>query len=131
MLTIVEQKDLSGYAALLDSLHAPAGTQLYLTEALEGERATGYIVYAYEPERVAVYAVDDGDDLYLCDGLVRSVLFKGMLRGLDAAVFYLQDETMMAKMKKLRFVENDENTLKSIVKIMDNCKSCRGNATKA
>ncbi len=131
MLKIVEQKELSGYAALLESLDAPEGTKLYLTEALDGETVIGHIVYAYEPERVAVYAVDDGGDLYLCDGLVRSVLFKGMLRGLDAAVFHVQDAAMMEKMQKLRFVKNDKNTLDCISEIMDNCKNCGGNATKA
>ncbi len=131
MLKILEQKDLSGYNRLLDSLDTPAGTELYLTEALDGEVVIGYIAYAYEAERAAIYAVEDGGDLYLCDGLVRSVLFKAQLRGMNADVFYLKDAAMMEKMRKLRFVKNDEKTLEDIHGIMDNCKSCKEPATKA
>lgn len=123
MLKILEQTNLEPYREIMDGIQSEH--QLYLTEAMEGEQVTGYIVYAYEPEQVAVYAVDDGGDLYLCDGLVRSVLFKGLLRGLNRAVFRLTDVGMMEKMRTLRFVKNDENSLENIAGIMDNCKSCK------
>lgn len=127
MLEIVEQKHLDAYAELLDNLPAPKGTKLYLTEALEKNEVQGYIVYAYEPDRVAIYAVSDGGDLYLCDGLVRSVLFKGELKGLEKAVFNLQDAAMMERMKSLHFVQNDGNTLDDIREIMESCKKCKEN----
>ncbi len=123
MLKILEQKNLAPYRDLLDGIQTEF--PLYLTEALDGDKVTGFIVYAYETEQVAVHAVNDGGDLYLCDGLVRSVLFKGLLRGLNEAVFRLTDTAMMEKMRTLRFVKNDENTLKNIAEIMDNCKSCK------
>ncbi|MBE6851077.1 MAG: hypothetical protein E7504_05000 [Ruminococcus sp.] len=123
MLKILEQTNHEPYRAVLDAISTEY--PLYLTEALDGEQVTGYIVYAYEPEAVAIHTVNDGGDLYLCDGLVRSVLFKGLLRGLNRAVFLLKDDGMMQNMQKLRFVKNDENTLGNIAEIMDNCKSCR------
>lgn len=123
MLKILEQTNLEPYRDILEGIRTEQ--KLYLTEAMEGERVTGYIVYAYEPDAVAVYAVDDGGDLMLCDGLVRSVLFKGLLRGLDRAVFRLTEAGMMEKMEKLRFVKNNQNFLESIAEIMDNCKSCK------
>ena len=123
MLKILEQTNHEPYRALLDTICSEY--PLYLTEAMDGEQVTGYIVYAYEPDAVAVHAVDDGGDLMLCDGLVRSVLFKGLLRGLNKGVFRLQDTAMLDKMRTLRFVNNGQNTLENIAEIMDNCKSCR------
>lgn len=123
MLKILEQTNHEPYRALLDAIRSES--PLYLTEAMDGEQVTGYIVYAYEPDAVAVHAVDDGGDLMLCDGLVRSVLFKGLLRGLNKGVFRLQDTAMLDKMRTLRFVNNGQNTLENIAEIMDNCKSCR------
>lgn len=123
MLKILEQQNTAPYQEILDGINTPY--KLYLTEAMDGEQVTGYILYAYEPDAVAVHVVDDGGDLMLCDGLVRSVLFKGLLRGLNKGVFRLTDEAMMAKMHTLRFVKSDENTLENIAEIMDNCKSCR------
>ncbi len=123
MLRILEQTNLEPYREILDGIQSEH--KLYLTEAMEGEQVTGYIVYAYESEQVAVYAVHDGGDLYLCDGLVRSVLFKGLLRGLNCAVFRLTDASMMEKMRTLRFVKNNQNSLENIEEIMDNCKSCK------
>lgn len=123
MLKILEQTNHEPYREVLDAISTEF--PLYLTEALDGDRVTGYIVYAYEPGAVAIHAVSDGGDLYLCDGLVRSVLFKALLRGIDRAVFCLKDDGMMKKMRKLRFVKNDGNTLDNIAEIMDNCKSCR------
>lgn len=122
MLKILEQTNHEPYRAVLDAIQSEY--PLYLTEAMDGEQVTGFIVYAYEPDAVAVHAVDDGGDLYLCDGLVRSVLFKGLLRGLNKGIFRLTDDEAMQKMAKLRFVKNNQNTLENIEEIMDNCKSC-------
>ncbi len=127
MLQILEQKDLSGYAERLASLRAPEGTKLYLTEAIDAGKVTGYIVYAYEPERVAVYAVEDGGDLYLCDGLVRSVLFKGELRGLGQAVYYVEDGAMLARIRSLHLAQKDSVILENIHEIMESCKNCKEN----
>jgi len=125
MLQIVEQKDLSSYAELIHALRVPEGTKLYLTEALDGGVVTGYIVYAYEPDRVAIYAVDDGGDLYLCDGLVRSVLFKAELRGLERAVYYVQNTAMMERICSLRLAQKNSGILENIHEIMESCKKCK------
>lgn len=123
MLKILEQQNTAPYQHILDTIRTEY--KLWLTEAMDGDKVTGYIIYAYEPEQVAVHAVDDGGDLMLCDGLVRSVLFKGLLRGLNKGVFRVTDASMMDKMRKLRFVKNDEIVLENIEEIMDNCKSCK------
>ncbi len=74
---------------------------------------------------VAVYAVDDGGDLYLCDGLVRSVLFKGELRGLEKAVYYVQDSAMMERIRSLHLAQKGSFLLENIHEIMESCKKCK------
>jgi hypothetical protein len=94
---------------------------------MENGEAKGYILYAYEPEYVAVYAVSDGGDWNLCDGLVRSVLFKAELRGIEKAVFVMEQEDMLLRMRKLGFVNNAENILYNIQEIMERCEKCKEN----
>lgn len=125
MLKIVEQTDLAAYDSLLKKIRASG--KLYLTEALDGDAVIGLIVYAYDPDQVVIYHVEDGGDLHLCDGLVRSVLFKAELRGIERALFALTDEGMMGRMRTLRFVQNNENLLDKIHLIMENCEKCSKN----
>ena len=54
--------------------------------------------------------MDDGGDLMLCDGLVRSVLFKSCLKGIGTAVFDIEDSSKL------------EN-IDSFMNGCDNCKS--------
>lgn len=123
MLRILEQKDLSAYEGKL-----PAGVtgELHLTEARENDEVLGFIAYAYEPEQVVIYALADGGDLNQCDGLVRSVLFKAELRGLERAAFALEDAEMRQRLATLKFVKNDENVLENIADVMNNCRNCKG-----
>lgn len=125
MLRILEQTDLSAYEGKL-----PAGVsgELHLTEARENDEVLGFIAYAYEPEHVVIYALEDGGDLNQCDGLVRSVLFKAELRGLERAVFAVENAEMMRRLAILKFVKNDENMLENIADIMDNCRNCKGDS---
>lgn len=124
MLEILEQKDLTGYAGRLPE--RPSDT-VHVSEAIENGRVIGYIIYAYTPQQVEIYAVEDGHDWNYCDGLVRSVLFKAQLRGLDRARFAEQDPAMVQRLTALGFIKNDENILENIADIMDSCKKCKEN----
>lgn len=126
MLRILEQKDLSAYEEQLSPL--VTGTEgLHLTEAKENDDVKGFIAYAYESEQVVIYALDDGGDLNYCDGLVRSVLFKAELRGLERAVFQVEGAAILKQLKTLGFVKNDEKILENIADIMGNCRKCGEN----
>ena len=127
MLTILEQKDFSRYAEEISSISGISGQALHVSELTEPDGVKGHILYAYEPQQVVIFALDDGGDLNYCDGLVRSVLFKAELKGLERADFRIQDPKMRARLELLHFVKNDENILESISDIMDSCKSCKEN----
>ena len=126
MLTILEAKDISRYTSLISGLDCP---DVHVSELTEPDGVKGFIVYAYKPEQVEIFAVQDGGDMNYCDGLVRSVLFKAELRGLERAVFHETDPEMRKRLALLRFVKNDENILEPIADIMDSCKSCTENPT--
>ncbi|MBQ4465575.1 MAG: hypothetical protein II916_06400 [Oscillospiraceae bacterium] len=131
MLRILEQKDTSAYETLISGLDLSPYAQLHISEATENDGVKGFIVYSYTPEEVTIHALDDGGDLNQCDGLVRSVLFKAELKGIERAVFLVNEPAMRQRLELLRFVKNDENVLENIANIMDSCKSCKENRTNS
>ncbi|MDE6657867.1 MAG: hypothetical protein K2J88_04720, partial [Oscillospiraceae bacterium] len=56
---------------------------------------------------------------------VRSVLFKAELKGLQKAVFFVQDMQMQDRLIKLGFMKNSQKTLENIMEVMENCKKCK------
>ncbi len=121
MLTILQAQDLAPYA---DILATHGLTEAMVSEAKDGAAVIGHIVYRYTPEEVVIYDVQDGGAIDVLDGLVRAVLFKAELRGIEAAVFRVNDEPMMARVRLLGFVKNDENKIDNIADIMESCKKC-------
>lgn len=89
MLEIQEKFDTAGYESIIS---AAGANNVHITEALDRGETIGFIAYAYEAERTVVYDYDDGGDLMLCDGLVRSVMFKSVLKGIETMVFELPDK---------------------------------------
>ncbi|MDE5737039.1 MAG: hypothetical protein K2O52_07710 [Oscillospiraceae bacterium] len=127
MLEILEQKNLDCYQEIIKKLEISGQAELHISEAKEEKLVKGYIIYAYEPEQVLIYAVADNNDWNQCDGLVRSVLFKAELKGLQKAVFLVQDMQMQDRLVKLGFMKNNQKTLENIMEVMENCKKCKEN----
>ena len=87
----------------------------------------GFIAYAYKPDKTVIFDYDDGGELLLCDGLVRSVIFKSCLKGIETAVFDLPDEKKYESLRRLRFLEQDSRTAESIDSFMNGCQNCKHN----
>lgn len=122
MLEIRENMSAEGY----EELSASVGCEgLHITEAFDKDSVTGFIAYFYDVDRVCICDFDDGGDLYLCDGLVRSVLFKGCLKGMDTAEFRIKDEKKYERLMRLKFVTNDERILQNLNEFMNSCKNCK------
>lgn len=122
MLEIQEKFSAEGYGELIEKAE---GYDLHITEAFDKGRVTGFIAYAYSSGKTLIFDYDDGGDLYLCDGLVRSVLFKSCLKGIEEAYFVIEDGEKLDRLKKLKFVQNDDKTLKNLDDFMNSCKKCR------
>lgn len=122
MLEIQEKFDTSGY----ENIIAAAGANnVHITEALDRGKSTGFIAYAYEAERTIVYDYDDGGDIMLCDGLVRSVMFKSVLKGIETMIFELSEEAKRTNLIKLKFLKEGENICEELDSFMNSCSSCK------
>ncbi len=122
MLEIKENFNISDYKNIAEYANCK---DLHITEAVNGNSVYGFIAYSYSKSEVIIYDFNDNDDLYLCDGLVRSVLFKGCLNNLDTAVFKITDEHKLSKLRSLNFVQINNNQLNNINDFMDSCKKCK------
>lgn len=127
MLEIQEKFDTDGYE---DLVRRSVGYDLHITEAIDSGQAVGFIAYAYKPEKIVIFDYDDGGELMLCDGLVRSVLFKSCLKGIETAVFDLPDDNKYDSLRKLRFLEQGSRTAENINRFMNGCKNCKHNGNQ-
>lgn len=123
MLEIQEKFDTSGYENIIEKAGA---NNVHITEALDRGESIGFIAYAYEAERTVVYDYDDGGDLMLCDGLVRSVMFKSVLKGIEAMIFEISDKEKFTNLVKLKFLTDGSNICNELDSFMNACESCRG-----
>jgi hypothetical protein len=122
MLEIQEKFDTAGYE---DIIAAAGINNVHITEALDGGKTIGFIAYAYEAEKTIVYGYDDGGDLMLCDGLVRSVMLKSVLKGIKHMLFELSDDSKFDNLKKLRFISGDSRQCGDLDSFMNGCQSCK------
>ncbi|MDE5885203.1 MAG: hypothetical protein K2H29_09050 [Oscillospiraceae bacterium] len=137
MLEILEQKNLGNYQEILKKIKIIIAknseipgleyAEIHISEAIENKNIKGWILYAYQPEQVIIYEVSDGGDWNQCDGLVRSVLFKAQLRGINQAWFLEENPAMIQRLAKLGFMKNNQKKLNNIMDVMENCKKCKEN----
>lgn len=121
MLEIQERFDTDGYEEIIK---AAGVNNVHVTEAMDKGAAIGFIAYAYEAERTVVYDYDAGGDLMLCDGLVRSVMFKSALKGIENMLFELPAEEKYDDLRKLRFLAPDSKECSDLDGFMNACESC-------
>lgn len=120
MLEIQEKFDAAGYETIIEK----AGTDnLHITEAMEQGKAVGFIAYAYQEKKTVVYDYDDKGDLMLCDGLVRSVMFKSVLKGIEEMIFTVP-EKRLENLRKLHFISGDSTICTNLDGFMNACESC-------
>lgn len=120
MLQILQSNNTENYKEQFDRLDA-FDVDLKLVEAVDGDDILGSGIYHFEDGKLVVDHVDSKGDLCLFDGIVRSVLFLAMLKGIDIAELRLED---MEYAVKLGFVQNNDNFIQSITNFMSKCKSC-------
>jgi len=124
MLEIQERFDTQGYEELVGRF---APQNVHITEALEGGKVTGFIAYFYGAEKTTVCGYDDGGNLMLCDGLVRSVMFKSVLKGIETMEFDLSGESAFENLRRLRFLTGDSRLCENLDGFMNGCENCKNN----
>jgi len=124
MLEIQEKFDTQGYEELVERF---APQNVHITQALEGGKVTGFIAYFYGADKTTVCGYDDGGDLMLCDGLVRSVMFKSVLKGIETMEFDLAGSAAFENLRRLRFLTGDSKVCENLDGFMNACENCKNN----
>ena len=122
MLEIQEKFSTEGYE---DIVKKAGKADIHITEALDSGKVTGYIAYSYGSDKTIVYGFDDGGDLLLCDGLVRSVMFKSVLKGIEHMLF--ETESGFENLVKLKFLKEGSKMCSDLSSFMNSCQSCKHN----
>ncbi len=126
MLEILQTKNKENYRNNIKKLGLDFDTT-FVVDATDGGSSVGFGIYhfgideEYNPT-VEVDFVQDNSDIMLFDGIIRSILFLAMMKGIDKARFNISQND---KLIKLGFVQNNYNCLDCITKFMSKCKSCK------
>ncbi|MBP8994016.1 MAG: hypothetical protein KBG30_09415 [Bacteroidales bacterium] len=93
-------------------------------EAYDKEKIIGYALYGLDDEYVYLYHCEYNNDLYLCDGILRAILFKSLLKGIDKAKYLSkkQEDNLFAK---LNYINNNQNEINSINNFLNKCEKCK------
>ncbi len=123
MLQILQTRNIEAYAEKIASLGLE-DSMPSVVEATDDNKVIGVGIYHmdFDEGAVAIDYCEWGEDIMLLDGIIRSILFLIMLRGIDKAVF---DESLRDNVIKLGFVKGDSLKLESISEILDGCKHCK------
>ncbi len=125
MLEIREKLSCEGYEELEEKTKA---AELHITEAFDKETVIGFVAYSYEADKTVIYDYDDGGELMLCDGLIRSVLFKSCLKGIGSVELACGGEKLES-LERLRFITKGSRVIDDPDSFMNGCEHCK-NADK-
>lgn len=120
MLEIIQAKDTEKYNDIFRTLGIE-DINPSVFEAMTGGEVSGYGIYHYEKDTVVIYEIYT-DDLYLYDGIVRSILFKALTKDIKKARFEVKENERLIK---LHFITSDNQIIDNIDYFMNNCKNCK------
>ena len=111
MLEIHEKKNTDGYENIIQNIDCQ---YLHIVESINGDSVNGYGIYSV-----------DSSDMNVTDGIIRTILFKAMLSGINECIFEIKDENKIHNLTKLGFVMEHEQCINDISNFMINCKKCK------
>ena len=116
MLEIHQREDTKGYENLIKGIEFPI-----IIEAVTGGNVDGFCIYSVADGEVFIHELSYNDDIYLCDGIIRTALFKVSFLGINKARF---SEKTKDAAKKLHLCD-EEGILSSIESVMSGCEGCK------
>jgi len=122
MLEIHEARNINDYKQITDLL--PEGREYKIIESYSPDGSvTGSGVYSFEEDCVVIYDCRFGSDYDLCDGILRTILFKAMLRGTDIGRCEACDgEKNLFDVMKYPHINYK---IESIDNFLNSCKKCK------
>lgn len=90
--------------------------------AKEKEEFLGYALFSIDKNALTLFKVKPIEDIYLCDGLIRSALHVGVENGVTDA--YFKNEDLRKSLLKLGFLEDENSNNINIQKLFGGCCGC-------
>ena len=116
MLEIHQREDTKGYEDLINGIEFPI-----IIEAVTGDNVDGFCIYSVADGEVFIHELSYNNDIYLCDGIIRTALFKVSFLGINKARF---SEKIKDAAKKLHLCDED-GVLSSIESVMSGCEGSK------
>lgn len=91
--------------------------------ASEGQEVLGYCLFDIDTKKITVRAISPQDDIYLCDGILRSSLHIACERGITDA-FYA-DKAPEKILGLLDFIKSEDEKSLEINKLFESCCGCK------
>lgn len=120
MLEIKTIRDKSKYIDKITAMGLAPDT-CEVCESYSSGKTDGYGFYHLAGEEVYVDFVE-ADNLLCFDGIVRSILFKAMLCGIEKAEF---SPSILDKLYALKIIKPGESALDSILGLLSHCSGCK------
>ncbi|MBE6845412.1 MAG: hypothetical protein E7508_06845 [Ruminococcus sp.] len=121
MLEIHERQDTIGYENIVATI---LSENIHIVESKNGESTNGYGVYSVGENGLSIHDYESGE-WDIIDGIIRTILFKGMLGGINRCEFQVRDVEKQQKLTKLGFINEESKTIEDINDFMSNCKKCK------
>lgn len=121
MLEIHEKKDTVGYEEIIDNIDCQ---YLHIVESINGQQVNGYGIYSVDENGIIIYDFN-GSDMNITDGIIRTILFKAMLSGINECLFEIKNENKLHIIENLGFIKKNKKYIHDISDFMINCKKCK------
>ncbi len=121
MLEIHERQDTIGYENIISTILTE---NIKIVESKNGDEINGYGIYSVGENGLAIHYYDS-EDWDIIDGIIRTILFKGLLGGINRCDFCVRDLEKQEKLIKLGFIKEDAKSIEDINDFMSSCKNCK------
>ena len=121
MLEIHERHDTLGYENVINTI---LSENVKIVESKNGNETNGYGIYSIGENGIAIHDYSS-PELEIVDGIIRTILFKGMLGGINSCKFLVRDAEKQEQLKKLGFISDTQKNIEDINDFMSNCKNCK------
>lgn len=121
MLEIHERQDTNGYENVVATILTE---NIHIVESINNGAVNGYGIYSVGDNGLAIHDYESSE-WEIIDGIIRAILFKGMLGGINRCDFQVRDVEKQNKLIKLGFIKDDLKQIEDINDFMSNCKKCK------
>ncbi len=104
---------------MISILRNPEITDKLCFEMRDGDRICGSVCAVLSDEGDLIINSLESEEEIFYDGLVRAILAFASVRGVDRAVFEIEDERKKYRLRGFRFITENSNVLESINRFFD------------